>query len=78
MRVMTLLQYWLRQMIVRCMSSSQTAASFLLLREGEGCRTVTEEVVKGPRAIDFRGKQPAAMHEGHDLWLSAFKQRSEQ
>ena len=51
---------------------------FLLLREAEGCRIVTEEVVKGPGAIDFREKQPAAMHEGHDLWLSTLKQRSEQ
>ena len=52
--------------------------TFLLLREGEGCRIVTEEVVKGPGAIDFREKQPAAMHEGHDLWLSTLKQRFEQ
>jgi hypothetical protein len=28
--------------------------TFLLLRKGEGCRIVTEEVVKGPGAIDFR------------------------
>ena len=48
------------------------------VEEGEGCRIVTEEVVNGPRAIDFREKQPAAMQEGHDLWLSTLKQRFEQ
>jgi hypothetical protein len=32
---------------------------------------------KGPGAIDLRQKQPNAMHEGHDLWLSTLKQRSE-
>ena len=52
--------------------------TFLLLIEGKGRRIVTEEVVKGPRAIDFREKQPAAMQEGHDLWLSTLKQRFEQ
>jgi len=52
--------------------------TFFLLREGEGCRIVTEKIVKGPGAIDFREKQPAAMHEGHGLWLSTLKQRSEQ
>ena len=52
--------------------------TFLLLREGEGCRIVTEEFVEGPGAIDFREKQPAAMHEGHGLWLGTLKQRSEQ
>jgi hypothetical protein len=44
--------------------------TFLLLREGEGCRIVTEGVVKGPGAKDFWEKQPAA--------LSTLKQRSEQ
>jgi uncharacterized protein YndB with AHSA1/START domain len=51
--------------------------TFLLLKTGEGCHIVTEEVVKGPGAIEFREKQPNAMHEGHDLWLSTLKQRSE-
>jgi hypothetical protein len=51
--------------------------TFLLLKTDEGCRIVTEEVVKGPGAIEFREKQPSAMHEGHDLWLNTLKQRSE-
>ena len=51
--------------------------TFLLLKTDEGCHIVTEEVVKGPGAIEFREKQPNAMHEGHDLWLSTLKQRSE-
>jgi hypothetical protein len=51
--------------------------TFLLLKTDEGCHIVTEEVVKGPGAIDLRQKQPNAMHEGHDLWLSTLKQRSE-
>ena len=52
--------------------------TFLLIRTGEGCHIVTEEVVKGPGAVGFRQKQPSAMHEGHDLWLRTLKQRSEQ
>ena len=52
--------------------------TFLLLKTDEGCHIVTEEVVKGSGAIEFREKQPNAMHEGHDLWLSTLKQRSEQ
>ena len=51
--------------------------TFLLLKTVEGCHIVTEEVVKGPGAVEFREKQPNAMHEGHDLWLSTLKQRSE-
>jgi uncharacterized protein YndB with AHSA1/START domain len=51
--------------------------TFLLLKEDAGCHIVTEEVVKGPGAVEFREKQPNAMHEGHDLWLSTLKQRSE-
>jgi hypothetical protein len=51
--------------------------TFLLLKTDEGCHIVTEQVAKGPGAIDLRQKQPNAMHEGHDLWLSALKQRSE-
>jgi hypothetical protein len=38
---------------------------------------VTEEVVRGPGAVEFREKDPDAMHRGHDLWLSALKQVSE-
>jgi hypothetical protein len=51
--------------------------TFLLLKKDEGCQIVTEEVVKGPGAVEFRKKQPDAMHVGHDLWLSTLKQRSE-
>ena len=35
-------------------------------------------VWKGPRAVEFRDKQPNAMHAGHDLWLQTLKQQSEQ
>ena len=52
--------------------------TFLLIRTGEGCRIVTEEVVKGPGAVEFRKKLPSAMHEGHDLWLRTLRQRCEQ
>ena len=48
--------------------------TFLLLKAPEGCRVVTEEVVRGPGAVEFRKKDPQAMHRGHDLWLSALKQ----
>jgi uncharacterized protein YndB with AHSA1/START domain len=51
--------------------------TFLLLETDEGCHIVTEEVVKGPGAVEFREKQPNVMHEGHDLWLRSLKQRSE-
>ena len=51
--------------------------TFLLLKTDEGCRIVTEEVVKGPAAVELRKNRPQAMHEGHDLWLSTLKQRSE-
>jgi uncharacterized protein YndB with AHSA1/START domain len=51
--------------------------TFLLLKTDKGCHIVTEEVVKGPGVVEFREKQPNAMQEGHDLWLSTLKQRSE-
>jgi hypothetical protein len=51
--------------------------TFLLLKAPEGCRVVTEEVVRGLGAVEFRKKDPKAMHRGHDLWLSALKQVSE-
>jgi Polyketide cyclase / dehydrase and lipid transport len=51
--------------------------TFLLLGTNEGCHIVTEEVVKGPGAVEFREKQPNVMHEGHDLWLRSLKQCSE-
>ena len=51
--------------------------TFLLLKAPEGCRVVTEEVVRGPGAVDFRKKGPNAMHGGHDLWLSSLRQVSE-
>src|ERR1700744_2778216 len=47
--------------------------TFLLIGTGEGCRIVTEEVVKGPGAVEFRQNLPSAMHEGHDLWLQTLK-----
>jgi hypothetical protein len=51
--------------------------TFLLTKTPEGCHIVTEEVVKGPGAIQFREHQPNAMHEGHQLCLTALKDRSE-
>jgi hypothetical protein len=52
--------------------------TFLLLKAPERCHVVTEEVVRGPGAVEFRKKDPQAMRRGHDLWLSALKQVSEQ
>jgi len=52
--------------------------TFLFVKTDEGCHIVTEETDKGPGAVELREKQPQAMHEGHDLWLNALKQRSEQ
>ena len=51
--------------------------TFLLAKTPQGCHVVTEEVVKGPGAIQFREQQPNAMHEGHQLWLTTLKDRSE-
>src|ERR1700684_3798429 len=51
--------------------------TFLLTKTPDGCHIVTEEVVKGPGAIQFREQQPNAMHEGHQLWLTTLKERSE-
>lgn len=44
--------------------------TWLLLPQGEGCRVVTEEVVRGPAALALRAERPEALHEGHSLWLS--------
>jgi uncharacterized protein YndB with AHSA1/START domain len=52
--------------------------TFLFVKTDEGCHIVTEETDKGPGAVELREKRPQAMHEGHDLWLNALKQRSEQ
>ena len=51
--------------------------TFSLIETCEGCRIVTEEVLKGPDAVEFRQKRPGVMREGHDLWLRTLKQRSE-
>jgi uncharacterized protein YndB with AHSA1/START domain len=51
--------------------------AYLLLKTNAGCHVVTEELVKGPGAVELRKKQPEAMHEAHNLWLSTLKQRSE-
>ena len=47
--------------------------TFPLLDVDEGCHIITEEVVKGKGAVEFRH----AVHEGHDLWLKALKDLSE-
>jgi hypothetical protein len=51
--------------------------TWLLLPATEGCRVVTEEVVKGKAAIALRESDPNAMHKGHDLWLAMLKHVSE-
>jgi hypothetical protein len=51
--------------------------TYLLSKSSEGCHVVTEEVVKGPGAVELRKTRPQAMHEGHDVWLRNLKQRSE-
>ena len=48
-----------------------------LPRPLRGATSSRNEVVKGPGAIQFREQQPNAMHEGHQLWLGALKDRSE-
>jgi len=51
--------------------------TFLLVKAPAGCRVVTEEVVRGTGAVEFRKNDPNAMHRGHDLWLSSLKHVSE-
>ena len=34
--------------------------------------------LRGPGAVEFRKKDPNAMHRGHDLWLLVLKQVSEE
>ena len=58
-------------------SSTNNYHAYLLSKTHEGCDVVTEEVVKGPGAVELRKNRPRAMHDGHDLWLNALKQRSE-
>jgi hypothetical protein len=48
-----------------------------VLKAPKDDRFTTEEVVKGPGAVEFRQRQPSAVHEGHDLWLKALKDLSE-
>jgi uncharacterized protein YndB with AHSA1/START domain len=57
--------------------STNNYHTYFLSKTHEGCLVVTEEVVKGAGAVELRKNQPQAMHEGHDLWLNALKQRSE-
>jgi hypothetical protein len=51
--------------------------TFLLVKALAGCGVVTEEVVRGTGAVEFRKNDPNAMHRGHDLWLSSLKHVSE-
>jgi uncharacterized protein YndB with AHSA1/START domain len=51
--------------------------TYLLSKINGGCHIVTEEVSKGPGALELRRNRPQAMHEAHDLWLSNLKKRSE-
>jgi hypothetical protein len=51
--------------------------TFLLLKVYGGCHLITEEVVKGPGAVEFRQKHPNAMFDGHNLWLKTLKDLSE-
>jgi hypothetical protein len=48
-----------------------------VLKAPKDDRFTTEEVVTGPGAVEFRQRQPSAVHEGHDLWLKALKDLSE-
>jgi len=48
-----------------------------MVKAPAGCRVVTEEVVRGGGAVEFRKNDPNAMHRGHDLWLSSLKHVSE-
>jgi hypothetical protein len=50
---------------------------WLFVPVSKGCRVVTEEVAKGPVAIEIRKTDPNGMHKGHDLWLSKLKSLSE-
>lgn len=51
--------------------------TFLLETAPSGCHVVTEEVVKGPGAVESRQKNPEGMHRGHDLCLASLKKISE-
>ena len=48
-----------------------------MVKAPAGCRVVTEEVVRGAGAVEFRKNDPNAMHRGHDLWLSSLKHVSQ-
>jgi hypothetical protein len=58
-------------------NGTNACPTFLLLKVDEGCHIIAEQVVKGPGAVEFRQKQPNAVHEGRDLWLKALKDLSE-
>uniref|UniRef100_UPI00406CB3E2 hypothetical protein n=1 Tax=Inquilinus sp. OTU3971 TaxID=3043855 RepID=UPI00406CB3E2 len=47
--------------------------TWLLTPTSGGCQVITEEVVKGPGAVSLRNSDLAAMHKGHDVWLSTLK-----
>jgi hypothetical protein len=51
--------------------------TFLLVKTEGGCHVITEEVVKGPGAVELRQQRPSALHNGHDLWLKTLKTLSE-
>jgi hypothetical protein len=51
--------------------------TFVLEKVTSGCHVVTEEVVKGAGAVEFRRKDPQAMHRGHELWLASLRRVSE-
>jgi hypothetical protein len=57
--------------------ATQAYHTFLLEMVPAGCYVVTEEGVKGAGAIEFRRKDPLAMHRGHELWLASLKRVSE-
>jgi hypothetical protein len=51
--------------------------TWLIIENPDGCVVITEETQKGPSAVRFHAEKPAAMYEGHELWLQSLKARSE-
>jgi len=50
---------------------------WLLIPMPGGCQVITEEVAKGPLALEIVKRDPDGMHKGHDLWLTRLKSLSE-
>jgi hypothetical protein len=57
--------------------SVQAYHTWLLAPATDGCRIVTEEATKGPKAAAGRKSDPGALHAGHELWMIRLKALSE-